>query len=526
VNRTIAVPAGHGRNLFANPMFAILGRCSPLDPMNLPYYAKFTKWAIGRNGKYANEWETLIRNNIVGTQFYGAEVGPFYDDLIKMDPLTWPEKIWDYTKKPGKAVIHTLGELWNFGDTLFRGAAYIKYTEHFKMSPQLASEEVDRCFPNYRDLPAVVDFLRHVPIMGTFVSFNANVVKIFSSQVTRGLAEMEAGLGLGGPLEAYGGTEEGDFRGGRKPPEPGPPEEKDTGWHKGARNPDPDLFWRGMKRWIRAALMLGAADIMVDLSMKVFRVDKKLAKEFDKFRNTFQKGGKFIWIPWKGGFKLFDLTYIWPPSEFPLKTTGSLIKGDLAGVASSANILAHPMIDAVNILINGKQAGYDRALPQTETDLGNLGQRIMEFAKYIWVPQSAPIPDFRDLIKELKIKPGPWTPRNTAKLLDAYWQKPDPSGRVKDFGEEFKNFFTGLKTWDVDVGKTMKYFASRKRKKATLLKGDILSWALDHPFASESKVKEYAVRKNKIIKALLREAKEADDWYNEFLAKGGFGVKK
>jgi len=277
-NRTIAIPAGHGRNIFANPMFAILGRCSPFNPMNLPYYAKFTKWAIGRSGKYSDEWANLIRWNVVGTQYYGAEVGPFFGKLIGTDPLTWPEKIWKYASKPGKSVVHALGELWNFGDSLFRGAAFIKYTEAEGMSPQLAAEEIDRCFPNYKDLPAVVDFLRHVPIMGTFVSFNANVIKIFSNQVTRGLAEMEAGLGLGSPLEAYGGTAEGDLRGGRRPPEPGPPKEGDTGWHKkGERNPDPDLFWRGVKRWIRAALMLEAANLMVDYSMKISGVDKKLA---------------------------------------------------------------------------------------------------------------------------------------------------------------------------------------------------------------------------------------------------------
>ena len=156
--------------------------------------------------------------------------------------------------------------------------------------------------------------------------------------------------------------------------------------------------------------MLGLPSLVSRISRELAGVDNEMEKEFDQFRSVYRSYCNYFYYRHKGKLKIFDLTYIWPVSEIPLRAAKTVMSGDLEGASSALNLFAHPLIDAVNILIKGKKPGWDVNLPQTDTAVQDVAQRIEEFIKYIWVPQSAPIPSLEHLMKELKIKPGPWTP--------------------------------------------------------------------------------------------------------------------
>jgi len=424
--KTIGSIPTHARNFQGNTMFSIIMKNFVLNPMNSPYYADALKTFTMRNRGRRLEWANLVKVGVTETQFYGAEIPKLYNQLMKVDPIEWPERLYRATAGWG---IEKLGNLYNFEDALYRIAAHYKNVRHFGMSPEESVREINLGMTNYRKLPVMVDILRRWPVFGPFISFRWNVAKILGSQFAQAGSEM-----------AKAGT-----RG------------------------------KGLYRLLRVLFALGIPTLLSEISKRVYDVDDEKIKELEKYYLDYRRNGIFIYFPWKGTLKTLDLSYIYPTGEFE-KGIRAALKGDISSMKEAMDFMAHPVFDTWSILVQGRYPQWAGKVP------GGLVGRAAEAAKLLWIPASAPIPSFKSLTESLKegtFKPraGKLTPYQIDTLIRAWNQEPDAWGRTRNFPEEVKNFFTGLRTWDVDPQKELARYMRMKQAEARDVMTEAKMWS-------------------------------------------------
>lgn len=503
INKTIGSIPTHGRNFAANVPLSMLGQNCIHNPANIPYYVKATKVFMLRNKSMKKEWAKVIKLGVTGTQYYGTEVPKFYNDLLRLDPVEWPEKIHNYLIKSG---INKAGNLYNFEDALYRLAAYYKYTDKFGWSDKEAVKEIDLNFTNYRKLPVIVEVLRRWPVLGPFVSFKWNIAKITANNMATAAKEMASA--------------------------------------------DAKTRWRGSKRWLRVLLYLGIPSILAKLSNEVFDVDEDMIKELEKRFPKYRRNGVFMyfrWPPFKyspvtgweinrtSELKALDLTYIYPTGDFErgFRALIAALKGDPTGVESmkdAMDLFAHPIFDAWSVLIEGRNPYWG-----TKVKGGFLG-RIAEVAKLLWIPASAPIPSIESLnqlIKTGKFEPraGMLTGYQIKAIIDAYWQEPDQYGRVKVLPEEVKNFFTGLRTWNVEPGALLAQYINTQRGERNDAVASFKSWMRRHTKAPAWELADQIKALEKKLKKIDTNIMETIDlldklWGNGLINKTGTEAQK
>lgn len=462
--KTIGSIPTHARNFLGNTMFSILMRNANTNPANWPYYWKGLRIFFGKESTFKKEWADMIRRGVTETQFWGAEIPAFYNELLKLDPPSWPEAIWNKTVKYG---IDKVGKLYNLEDLIYRMAADVKNIEHFKMTPQESVEEINRGMTNYRKLPLVADFLRRWTFLGPFISFRWNVGKIIVNQLTQGAKE--AG-------------------------------------QSGTR-------WKGLKRLWRTLFVLAVPSIIAKVAnenlKKIHNIDPEDIKELESFYPDYRRQGTFVYFYWNGKLKAFDLTYTWPTGEFE-RAIRSVLAGDVEGVVTAMNLFAHPIFDAYSILIRGRDPYWDTKLPATGSWIKDGLNRVAEIAKAIYLPASAPIPSFKGLLKG-EVRPGKLTGYQLRAILKAYLQEPDQYGKVKSLPEEVKNFFTGLRTWNVEPEKLIIQSARADRAQMNEILGRLRSWLRNNTKAPAWEIadrKADAMRAIKKIQGRLKRANE------------------
>lgn len=471
VNRTIFSVPTHARNLMGNMMFSLLGRNFILNPLNAPYYFDALDIIANRKGKRQADWEDLIKRGVTEVQFYGAEVHKrLYGDLLRLEPLRWPDKIWETVAKlPAEKVEDFFGGLYTFEDVLYRIASDLKNRKHFKLDPQESAIEVNRTFQNYRKMPAAVDFLRKYPLLGPFISFHANVAKILGVNIKEGLSAVAKG---GPEPEAGEGAARSWGRGS------GP------GWGRA----------RGAARLATVALILALPTIASKISREFADVSDEEDEGIRRFQPKWRKNGTFIyWRNKEGKLHAVDLTYIWPVSEMPMriiKTIASGAKGEaeLNEVLESLNFLENPLFDMVSIIAKGQDPNYGMEYPKTGSLLGDMGKRLLEGAKYVYLPQSVPIPDLEKLLGSGEIKGGALTTSQIQSLIDAWNQTPDSYGKTKEMSHELVAFFSGIRSWEVDFKDQVSRYLMGEKYLVDKEFDKLTSWRRRHADASAEDV--------------------------------------
>lgn len=473
--KTIGSIPTHARNFQGNYMFSIIMRNSIFNPLNIPYYKDSIKTFMLRNKSMKKEWADLVKLGVTETQFWGAEIPKFYEEMLKLDPVKWPERLYNHTLKAG---IARAGNAYNFEDALYRIASHYKNVRHFKMTPEESVEEINRGMTNYRKLPVVVEVLRRYPVFGPFISFRWNVGKIVTNQAVQGTKEMAK---------------------------------------KGMRI-------KGSLRIARLLFLLGLPSLISKVSKEIFDVDDEQTKKLEAFYPKYRKNGIFAYFRGKEGqLKALDLTYIWPTGE-PERAIKALRKGDIDTFKDAIDLFAHPVFDAWSILIEGRQPYWGTKIQ------GGFFKRMAEIAKLLWVPASAPIPSAKSLTES--IKAGKFEPRTGAltgyqmkALIDAWNQQPDRYGRSRILSEEIKNFFTGLRSWNVEPDKVLMQSIKAMRVEASTLKWQFKGWLASNTKAPAWEIKDRKDDYTRRATELLEKAKEANELYKE-LKKGGFLVQK
>jgi len=467
--KTIGSYPGHMRNLMGNTAFSILARCSIFDPLNYGYYARSVKAHINRGkiGPDADLWKSLIKDGITETQYWGSEIPRLYNEMLKFEPSTWLERLIDKTIK---WPIDKLGELYNFGDSVYRVAAHFKNTEHYHMTPSESSEEINITFQNYRKLPVAVDFLRKYPVLGPFVSFTWNLGKIVGAQATKGVKEIKS----------------------------------------------PATRLRGLHRLF---LLLGVAmlpEIASEISKKLNHFDGKQVDELEKFYTSYRRGGSFLYFRGENGEpRIFDMSYIWPIGNLtrPLK---GLLSGDTKGMLDALSFMNAPAIDAYQILVKGKD-------PQWGQDYPGFFDKVAAFAKLFYLPASSPIPSLPALLKG-DLRPGTLTGPQFKSIIDAYNKQ--PYGKLqyeKEFPTEIKNFVTGIRTWKLDPEKVLAQYIGSKRAEAQAEQSRFTTWMRDNWKAKDWEIKKKSDATAEHIKKALADAEKAARLLHD-LKRDGFKI--
>lgn len=469
--KTIGSIPTQARNFLSNVPLSGIARNSILNPANLPYYMKAVEVFVLRNKTRKKEWTELIKAGVTDTQFYGEEIPRFASGLLKLDPVLWPEKIYNYSIKAG---IEKAGNLYNFEDVFYRIASHYKNIDHFKMSVEESVTEINRSFQNYRKLPLVVDFLRRYTFFGPFISFKWNIGKIIGNQSKQAFKEM------------------------------------------GSKNEKTKM--KGIMRAIRLAFYLALPAIASEVSKKIYNIDKEEMKDLEKHYPDYRRHGRYIYFRGKDEqLKAFDLTYMYPTGDLE-RASRALLRGDMTSFTNAIDLFTHPIFDAWSILVQGRQPYWQYKIR------GPFMNRVYEFIKTIWTPASAPIPSFKALLKG-EIRAGKLTPHQIEVILDAYYQQPDRYGRIRKLPEEVKNFFTGIRTWDVNpkelLGQRLNQIRAEIMDEIPALRG----WLIRNTKTADWEKLDQMKEVTDTIKPLIKEAQEINDLIRR-LEKGFYKLEK
>ncbi len=438
--KTIGSYPTHARNFLSNISLSMLARNSVLNPLNAKWYQKSVDIHMNNRGSGREKWAELIAKGVTETQFYGAEIPRIYKEVMRFEPDTWMERLWDhFVRWP----IDKLGELYNFEDSLYRVAAYLHDTEGRGLTPEVALDELNGALQNYRKLPVVVDVLRRWPVLGPFISFKANVVKIIGTQAKMGAEEMK----------------------------------------------EPGTRFKGIGRLLRLAAVLAIPTILSQISKRAFNVDEKAIKELEKWYPEYRRNGTFIYFRGSGiakvipdipvihglkhalekydELKVFDVSYLWPTGDIE-RAGKALFKGDISGLKDALDFFSHPLFDIWSIIIRGQD-------PQWGQKYRSVVDRAKAAAAYLYLPASMPIPSLTGLLQG-DIRPGSLTGPQIKSVIDAFNQQPDQYGRVKTLPEEVKNFFTGIRTWNVEPEKLLAQAAVQRVGQIRELQSEFVSW--------------------------------------------------
>lgn len=436
INRTLGSIPTNARNFLAGPFFSILAQTSFFNPANWPLYADVAKTALLRKGSRKGEWSVFIEKGVTEVQFHGAEIQKFgWKDIARLPSIDNWEKVGRAITAGPKKALDTAGAFYNFQDQFWRMAAWKNYKKK-GYSDERAIFELNLNTPNYAELPAVVEFLKKWPLLGPFVSFQANVIKILGGNIVQAGREFQAGLGYGEPVWGKGGRAE-----------------------DGSRNKHAKTSWDGIKRAWRVAFVSSIPFILAKAVNFIFDVDEKEIKKLQSFMPTWRRHGNYLFYrDAQNKLKGLDLTYIWPSLETPGRITKTLMaylrnEATFETVQQTLNLVEHPLFDVITLLIHGKD-------PFSGEKVDN---RIAAFIKEIYVPQSLPIPDMESIWKGAGIRPGVFTTPQINKLIRAFNGEPDPvTGEIPKLSEELRTFFTGVRTFPAEPADIMTYHIRRK----------------------------------------------------------------
>jgi hypothetical protein len=499
INRTIGSVPTHARNTIGNIFFSLLSGSTPANPMNWPYYRKAAAM-LAQKGKHRETWKHLVEIGVVGNQFYGTEVPKFMGAMIEEPVDRWIFKFRNKAKDLGKKGLKKVANLYNAEDAVYRVAAFYKLKDK-GYSDKQAVDELDRTFPNYLKLPGVVDVLRKYTILGPFVSFTFNVMKITACQFARAAGELEAGVGKGPPLSGpppigKAGKGHDGYRGGDK--------------NNGGKGADPRLFFRGLTRLAALGAVLSGPYILSEASRIAAGVDKDFVKELDDFRPPWNRNRIRFYFRQKGKIKVLDLTYIHPWGT-NLSAFRAALRGDISSMGEYLDFMTNPLLEVYQIgILNQDPERFNMPV-------GNWWDRGTRVIQNVFLPASAPVFDPVAAIQEGKLRPAKMTPSQIRKLLDAWWKQPtDMFGTVDKFSEEFVAFLAGLRTTEVEPLKILTRFAMGEAATARQLKKEHEQWwKNNHMSASASTI----LRKMKALHNAFAKLGERQKKYRKFREK-------
>ncbi len=170
MSKTVLNPATHLRNITGDVLFSDLADTFALDPRNWRFYRDAAKAILTKNSL----WKEGLQYGVIGTEYGTAELG-----LVAREFALADSPVQAMTRMALNPV-KKLSALYNAEDQVFKLASYIKQVAQGKL-PWEASAWTNKWYPNYADVPEVIQLLRQGKgslIGSPFVSFASEAARI------------------------------------------------------------------------------------------------------------------------------------------------------------------------------------------------------------------------------------------------------------------------------------------------------------------------------------------------------------
>ena len=256
---------------------------------------------------------------------------------------------------------------------------------------------------------------------------------------------------------------------------------------------------------------------MAAVAKELYDVDDEATKELEQWYPAYRRNGQFVYFRGEDGqLKVNDISYLWPTGDIN-HAIKAIFSGDEEGLKESLDFFSHPIFDLVQIAVKGEDPTYG-------TKYRSFVDKAKAALGFLYLPASMPIPNLEGLIKEGDLRPGTLTGSQIKKIIDAFNQQPDKYGRVPKLPEEVKNFFSGVRTWDVEPAKLLAQAAVIRNAEIRELQSELTNWIIRNSKAPAWEKDERKARFTKDVDRIAAELRDIGALYKELQA-GGFKVR-
>ena len=415
--KTILSPVTHARNYYANYLFHVAnGRVfeKPTGAMAKAHKTIFQDLAKSSDKDFRVYLERLVELNVIGESTRAGEVHDIVKDAEYLQEF---DKRGDNVfKKAGRKTLRGLEKLYQVEDDVHKIIAFESERARYepiikkqnpkatpeelaKLSDAKAAEIVRKTMPTYSLVPEVIKGLRRIPLVGTFVSFPAEVIRTTGNTLALAASEMKS----------------------------------------------PDTRAIGAKRIAGIMTAAGITGAASTLSRWRVGMDKKEEKDFRRFVAPWSKNSDLMILTDKGGgvYTYVDVGFS-DPYNYLKKPITAMLKGDDMEAAAWEGIvqLVEPFLGEellasriLDINRNKKKDSGDQVFnPQDDP-----GDRNAAKLKYLWGG-----------VQPGAIYTGKRIARSFKKDVNEY-------GRGLTPKNELMNLFLGVRSNDLDVKRSMSF---------------------------------------------------------------------
>lgn len=435
--KTVASPQSQIRNLVGNTGFAVANGHVRGAKMVEAFRTVLTDLTGRDYQQFRDKYKRLLELGVVGSGTTEGELR----DLVKEASKQGVGYLTSPPVTAGQKLLKGATAAYRASDDLWKVFAFenevARYQEAFPNRPRqeieaLAAEVVRNTYPNYEMVPNAVKMLRRVPLVGTFVSFPAEVVRVGYNTI--GQAAKELG--------------------------------------------DPATRRIGLQR---AAGILAAATLTSAIGVatrQVVGVTPEEEEDMRRFLPSWNKHAQFFHLgkDERGNRRFVNVGYT-DPYSYLKEPVIALLSGEdwEKKLAESAWMLAEPFF--------GEELLAGRLIDISRNKKKESGGTIYN--------EQAPLPDrVADQLAYVAEAFEPGILTSGKRMYKGATGEMSPSGRVYDLGDEVISFATGQRREAVDVRQSLRFKARDYQKAVTDANRIINSTITDRGRVTESEIRE------------------------------------
>lgn len=453
LGKTVFSIMTHARNMFGNVGFAAMNGHWRLDKLGKGIQVAFAN--LYSNDQVIRD-KFLEYKNLGVVQDSGAagELRQYIKDIRENKDFF--ERINDSKLKKAKnAVIETTKDLYQFEDDLYKIFAFEnEYTRYKKAYPNMPDQELKEMiakivrdtYPTYSMVPNMVKRFRGNPLVGSFVSFPAEVLRTTYNTIALAKEELS--------------------------------------------NPTTRSIGAQRAAGIMIASLLPTA--MSYATMAFLGLDGQDDEDLRKFVAPWQRNSEFLYLKVTGDkYTVIDLGYS-DPHSYIKRPLYNLLKGEnlREGAAKAAWALAEPFMS--------EELLAERIIDMSRNQKKN--------GDHVYNPSGEPGDIAVDVYNHFKPIAEPGTVLSLRRTLAAYQGTTDKYGNKYELQNELMGLLTGFKAETKDVTQSMLFKAYEIKDKVDRTEKDfqrvMKSQAATGPEKAEAKRKRDAAMANIVEEAV------------------------
>jgi polyhydroxyalkanoate synthesis regulator phasin len=412
----------HARNIFGNFGFVVMNAHYRADKAGKAIQTAFANVYSNADWKKIREkFKEYIELGVVQDSGAAGELRNYLEDIKKGEDFF--EKINDNKiKKIRNAVLDTTQNMYQFEDDLFKIYAYEnEYARYKKAFPDMddqqvkdkAAEIVRNTYPTYSMVPKIVKAFRANPLVGTFVSFPAEVLRTTYNTIALAKEEMA--------------------------------------------NPSTRSIGAQRTAGIMAAALLPTAASYA--TMALLGLDGQDDEDLRKFVAPWQKNSEYLYMGVDGDkYRIIDMGYSDPHSYLKRPVYDLLKGGDLErSVIESVSSLAEPFL--TEELLAERLIDWARNQKKTGDHVYNPDAPLGDKAADTW--------------HHMQVAVEPGTVASLRRILKAAEGDTDKYGNKYELTNELVGLVSGQKQEVKDVSQALLFRAYELKDRADLTEKEL-----------------------------------------------------